>query len=312
MSNFEKLVWEQKYRPKRVEDTILPPATKQMLKDNIKSGIVPNMLFAGTGGIGKTTAARAIADEVDAEILVINASLEGNIDTIRTTLTQFVSTVSMEDRRKIVLLDESDYLSNSAQPALRGFLDEFSSNASFIFTCNYQQRIIDPLISRLQVVDFKFAKADKVDAMKQMLARAEYILTQENVKYDKKAVAVLVGKHFPDFRKTIGQLQKFSSSGEITSDIVSLSDGSDLDELIGFVKEKNFTKCRQWVANASPDASTFYRGVYDKLLPILAPASIPPVILAIAESQYRASATIDPEINTVAFLIQLMSTAQFK
>jgi DNA polymerase III delta prime subunit len=309
---FENLVWEQKYRPKKIDDTILPPSTKKMLNDIIKTGNIPNMLFAGSGGIGKTTAARAIADEVDAEMLYINASLEGNIDTIRTTLTQFVSTVSMEDRRKIVLLDESDYLSNSAQPALRGFLDEFSSNASFIFTCNFPQRIIDPLISRLQVIDFKFAKTEKVDAMKQMLARAEYVLTTEGITYDKKAVATLVGKHFPDFRKTLGQLQKFSTSGEITSDILSFGDGSDIDELIGYVKDKNFSKCRQWVANSSPDASTFYRAIYDKLLPILVPASIPPVILAIAESQYRASATIDPEINTVAFLIQLMSTAQFK
>lgn len=307
----ENLVWEQKWRPSKVDDCIIPEDTKTRIKEIISKGNLPNMLFSGQGGVGKTTLAKAIANEMDAELLFINASLDGNMDTLRTTITQFVSTVSMDGNRKIVLLDEADYLSTNAQPALRGFLDEFSSNASFILTCNFPQRIIDPLISRLQVIDFKFTKENKVDAMKHMLKRACYILDQEHVEYDKQAVAGLVQKYFPDFRKTIGELQRFSVSGKIDSEILTLSGSSNYDELILSIKEKNFSKCRQWAANNAGDAS-FYRSLYDKLLPHLQPQSIPPVILALAESQFRATAAVDPEINTVACLIQLMGTCQFK
>lgn len=309
---FENLVWAEKYRPKKVEQTILPEATKSRVNEFIASGKIPNMLFSGSAGTGKTTLAKAIAEEINAELLYVNASLNGNIDTIRTTITQFVTSMSMEDNRKIVLLDEADYLTQSSMPALRGFMDEFSSNAIFILTCNYPQRIIEPLISRLEVINFKFNKTDKLAAMKHMLARSEFILTTESIEYEKKAVAGLIAKFFPDFRKTIGELQRFSSSGKIDAEILTLAGSSDIDELIGFVKDKNFTKCRSWVANASVDASSFYRAMYDNLQPLLVPASIPPVILAIAESQYRAAFSVDPEINTMAFLIQLMSTAQFK
>jgi DNA polymerase III delta prime subunit len=313
MSSLDKLVWEQKYRPSKIDDCILPAETKKMIKELISNDNVPSMLFSGSGGVGKTTLAKAIASELDADMLFINASLENGIDTIRTTIAQFVSSVSFSGGKKIVLLDEADYLnSNSSQPAMRGFLDEFSSNAIFILTCNFKNRIIAPLISRLQVVDFKFSKEDKSSATIHMLKRAIHILTEEGVEFDKKAVASIVSKNFPDFRKTIGELQRWSSSGKIDSDILAASGDTGIEDLITFVKEKNFTKCRQWVANSSMDATSFYRTIYDKMLPVMVPQTIPPVILLIAESQFRASHSIDQEINSIAFLVQLMSTAQFK
>lgn len=312
MSSLDKLVWEQKYRPNKIDDCILPVETKKMIKELIANENVPSMLFSGSGGVGKTTLAKAIAHELDADMLFINASLEGNIDTLRTTIAQFVSSVSFSGGKKIVLLDESDYLTSTTQPALRGFLDEFSSNAIFILTCNFKNRIIAPLISRLQVVDFKFSKEDKSAATIHMLKRAIHILTEEGVEFDKKAVASIVSKNFPDFRKTIGELQRWSSSGKIDSDILAASGDTGIEDLITFIKEKNFTKCRQWVANSSMDATSFYRTIYDKMLPVMVPQTIPPVILLIAESQFRASHSIDQEINSIAFLVQLMSTAQFK
>lgn len=308
----EHTVWELQYRPRRIADTILPEDVKERLQTCVNEGKVPNMLFSGSPGIGKTTVARAIADELGAELLYINASLEGNIDTIRTTVTQFVTTVSMDGSPKIVLLDEADYLSNSAQPSLRGFMDEFSGNSSFILTCNYPKRIIEPLISRLQVTNFAFNKENKVSAMKQMLKRAEFILTKEGVEFEKQAVATLIAKNFPDFRKTIGELQRFAVSGKIDSEILTLIETSNFDLLLEAVKEKNFTKCRQWVTNNPIDGASFYRDFYDKALPLLVPQCVPPVILVIAEYQYRSTASVDPEINAMAFLINFMGAVQFK
>jgi len=313
MSSLETLVWEHKWRPSKVDDCILPATTKDTIKSYIAAGSVPSMLFSGVGGIGKTTLAKAIAAELDADLLFVNASLEGNMDTLRTTITQFVSSVSFSGGKKIVLLDEADYLSNSAQPALRGFLDEFQSNAVFILTCNFKNRIIDPLISRLTVVDFKFDKESKQQAASGMLKRACYILEQEGIEFDKKAVAAVVMKNFPDFRKTIGELQRYSTSGKIDEEILSASKDASIDDLVAFVKEKNFGKGRQWIANNTLDSASFYRTIYDKMLPLLVPQTIPPVILAIAESQFRANTgSVDQEINQAAFLVTLMSTAQFK
>jgi DNA polymerase III gamma/tau subunit len=226
---------------------------------------------------------------------------------------QKVYDISVNHDSHNFLLDNGVVAHNChVQPALRGFLDEFSSNATFILTCNFPQRIIDPLISRLTVINFKFDKADKMPAAKHMLKRACHILDTEGVEYDKNAVGGLVTKNFPDFRKTLVQLQRFSAGGKIDSDILVGSSADDMTELFEFIKEKNFNKCRQWVANVAPDPSTFYRGIYDKLLPLLVPQTIPPLILSIAEYQDRATGAIDQEINQVAFLIQAMTTVQFK
>jgi len=307
------LIWAEKYRPKAIDGVVLPVATKKMLKEQLASGKVPNLLFASSSpGTGKTTCAYAIANELAADILFINASLDGNIDLLRTKLTQFVSTVSFTDSKKIVVLDEFDYTSSASQPAMRGFLDEFSSNATFIFTCNYPERIIPALQSRLTRIDFKFDKDEKQSAMMQMLKNVCSILDTELIKYDKKTVAALVQKNFPDFRRTISELQRYSSSGEIDSGILATIDDSGMTELVVALKEKNFNKCRQWVANNQMDTAQFYRMFYDKISLMLVPQSIPQLILLIGDAQFKAAHSIDLEINSMCMLINFMQTCQFK
>ena len=283
-----------------------------MVSELVKSGKIPPLLFSGTAGIGKTTLAYAIAKELDADILFVNASLEGNMDTLRTKITQFVTAASLTDSPKIVLLDEADYLSNQTQPALRGFLDSFGSTTIFIFTCNFKNRLIDPLLSRLTVVDFKFDKSQKQEAAKQMLARCCYILDQENVSYDKKAVAGLVTKNFPDFRRTVAELQRYSTGGSIDSGILAQMDEGGINELVDLIKNKEFTKLRSWVANNQLDSSSFYRLFYDKVSTKLVTSSVPQLILLIAEYQYRAASDIDQEINQTAFIIEVMKGCQFQ
>lgn len=312
MTNLSTLVWEQKYRPSKIDDIIIPESTKQMVKAAIASGNVPNFLFCGTSGVGKTTLAKAIANELDADVLFINASLDGNMDTLRTKITQFVSSVSFTDSRKIVLLDESDHLTANTQPALRGFMDEFSSNAIFILTCNFPNRIIDPLQSRLTRVEFKFSKEEKTAAAKTMLKRVSGILDAESVTYDKAAVAALITKNFPDFRRTLVDLQRYSATGQIDSGVLAAIDSTTVNELIEYIKGKNFQKCRQWVANNSMDASQFYRTLYDKMSLELMPQSVPQLVLTIADYQFKAAHSVDQEINSMACLITLMQSVQFK
>lgn len=311
--SLENLVWAEKWRPSKVEDCILPGPVSKMIKEQIASGKLPNYLFSGGAGIGKTTLAYAIAAEINADVLFVNASLDGNIDLLRTKITQFVSTVSFTDSRKIVVLDEADYLSQSnVQPALRGFMDEFSSNAIFILTCNYPNRIIDPLKSRLTCVEFKFSKEEKQPAAMQMLKRVCMILDTEKVTFDKKSVAGLITRNFPDFRRTLVELQRYSSSGTIDSGILAKIDETGLEELTAALKEKNFAKCRQWVANSSMDSSQFYRLFYDKVSPLLAPASVPQMILLAADYGFKATHSVDQEINQTAFIISMMTSCQWR
>jgi len=311
MSSLDQLVWEHKYRPKTVEDTILPVTTKQMIQGFISTGNIPNMLFAGSAGVGKTTVAYAIANEIGADVLFINASLEGNIDTLRTKITQFVSTVSFTDSKKMVIMDEADHLTNVVQAAFRGFLDSFSDNAVFVFTCNYPNRIIDPLQSRLAAVNFKFDKSDKVAACSQMLKRAKFILDTEKIEYDVKAVGALVARNFPDFRRTVVDLQRYSIGGTIDSGVVAISDESGINELVDYIKGKEYNKCRQWVANNQLDGSTFYRMFYDKVTSKVVPQSLPQLIMFIGEYQDRASFHVDLEINQMCFITEVMKGCQF-
>lgn len=314
MSDLNNLLWEQKYRPRKIDDTILPEETKKVLKKIIADGNFQNFLFSGSHGIGKTTTALAIADEIGADILFVNASMAGNIDTLRTDVTQFVTSVSFTDSKKIVVFDEADYMNaQSTQPSMRGFMDEFSKNAIFIFTCNNKSRLIKPLReSRLETINFKFSKEEKQSAAIQMLKRCCEILDIEGVAYDKKAVAGVVSKNFPDFRKTLNQLQFYSNSGAIDSGILALTVDGDIDDLVKAVKAKDFGACRRWTANNNMDVSAFYRSLYDKLLPMLVTQSVPQIILHINDFQYQATSTVDPEINQMAFLIHLMEAAQFK
>jgi len=311
--SLENLVWEQRYRPKTIDETILPATVKKMIKEQLASGNVPNFLFAGPPGTGKTTCAYAIANQLEADVLFVNASLDGNIDLLRTKITQFVSTVSFTESKKIVILDESDYLGPSTvMPALRGFMDEFSSNALFILTCNYPERIISPLQSRLTRIDFKFSKEEKTSALTQMFKSACKILETESIKFDKKAVAGLVSKNFPDFRRTVVDLQRYSSSGEIDSGILALVDESGFEELVAALKEKNFTKVRQWIANNQMDAAQFYRMFYDRVSGLLVPPSVPQMILLVGEAQFRSAFSVDQEINSAAFLVNFMRDCSFK
>ena len=312
MNEFENLIWAEKYRPSKVIDTILPTDTKKMIQDVIASGNVPHLLFTGTAGTGKTTLARAIASELGADLLFINASLDGNIDTLRTTITQFVSTVSFSDSKKIVLLDECDHLSSATQPALRGFTDQFSDNVIFIMTCNYKERIIPALISRFTVIDFKISKDERQSSMTQMLKRCCQILDIENITHEKKAIAHVVSKNFPDFRKTLVELQRYSTSGCIDSGILVVPADSDMSILLDAVKTKNFTKVRQWVSNSSMDSHSFFRSILNTFEPHVVPQFVPQMILLIGESQFRMTASIDQEIEKTCFLINLMSQAQFK
>lgn len=447
MSNIKNLVWSEKWRPSKLDECILPEPIKKLLHEQIATGKLSNYLFSGGAGIGKTTAAYAIANELDADILYINASLDGNIDTLRTKITQFVSTVSFTNSRKIVLLDEGDYLNcfsgdqsiilcdnnknistakledlvgkevnllsynfktnlpeesratvfisgekelfdvqfeddtnmvctddhpffdsfgnattihceslftldgdmlkiksitsigvqkvydvttesenhnfilangvvahncTSTQPALRGFMDTFSDNATFIITCNFPNRIIAPLHSRLSHIEFKFTKEEKQSAAMQMMKRIFMILESEKIAFDKKTIAGLITRNFPDFRRTLVELQRYSSSGSIDSGILATFDDTGFDELNNALKEKSFVRCRQWIANNSMEATQFYRMFYDKVSPLLQPASVPQMILLLADYGFKSTHSVDQEINSMAFLVTFMQSCQYK
>ena len=310
----ESLLWVEKYRPKTIEDCILPESIKKTLRDVVSQNKIPNMMFTGTSGIGKTTAARAICNETQADYLIINGSDEGRmIDTLRTKLTQFCSTISLSGSRKVVILDEADYMNaDSVQPAMRNFTERFADNCSFIFTCNYKNRIIEPIHSRCAVIDFSLKNGEKQVIAARFMKRVEGILTDESIDYDKEVIAKLVLKHFPDFRRVLNELQRYSTSGEINSGVLANIKEMNLKELIDSLREKNFSKMRQWVvANVDNDPATVYRKIYDELYTVVDKGSIPQAVLTIAEYQYKSAFVADQEINLVACLVELMAECEF-
>lgn len=313
MSKVKDLIWSERYRPKTIDECILPKETINQVREFITAENIPNFLFCGSPGTGKTTLAKAICNMIGAEPLFINASNENGIDVLRTKIMQFASTVSFDNSKKVVILDEADYLNaNSIQPAFRSFIEEFSNNCTFIFTCNYKNRIIEPLRSRLTVIDFKITNEEKMTMAGGMLKRVCKILEDEGVEYDKKVVAALITKHFPDFRKTILELQRYSISGKIDSGILTNLDEENFNVLLSSVKEKNFSAVRQWVANNNIEPTSFFRAFYDKATPKLIPQTIPQLILLIGEYQFRAAQSVDQEINAMAFLVEVMQQCQFK
>lgn len=313
--NSNEFLWVEKYRPKTIDDCVLPASIKQTFKDYIKQGELPTFLLCGTAGVGKTTVAKALCEEVGAEYIFINGSDEGrSIDILRTTIKAFASTVSLTDSKKMVIIDEADYMNaQSIQPALRSFIEEFSNNCRFIFTCNYANRIIEPLRSRCAVIDFKIDSKDKPKLASEFFKRATSILNNENITFDQKVVAELITKHFPDYRRVLNELQRYSASGSIDSGILVNLTEESFKELIKLMKDMNFNEVRKWVGkNSDTDTTFLFRSLYDSASAVMEPASIPELILILAGYQYKAAFVADQEINTMACLTEVMRDCKFK
>jgi len=309
----EHLLWVEKYRPKTIEDCILPDAIKSTFQEYVNRKEIPNLLLAGTAGVGKTTIAKALCNEVGCDYIVINGSDESGIDVLRTKIKNYASSVSLAGGRKVIIIDEADYLNpNSTQPALRGAIEEFSSNCSFIFTCNFKNRIIDPIHSRCSVVDFKI-NGSKAKMAAAFFKRCEWILDQEGITYDKEVVAAVITKHFPDNRRVLNELQRYSVSGTIDKGILSNVADIQLGTLVSALKEKDFASTRKWVTNnLDNDPVKIYRKLYDTLYEVLKPQSVPQLVLILAKYQYQAAFVADHEINMVACLTEIMVDCEFK
>ena len=309
MSEF---LWVEKYRPQTISDCILPDGLKKTFQEYVDAGEISNMLLCGTAGTGKTTVARALCNELGCDYIVINGSDESGIDVLRTKIRDFASTVSFESKAKVVILDEADYLNpNSTQPALRAFIEEFSGNCRFIFTCNFKNRIIEPLHSRTSVIDFKIDKKDRPEMAQKFMGRMQYILTSENIPYEQNVLAELLMKHFPDYRRVINELQRYSRSGSIDSGILSNIAEINTKELIDSLKDKDWKKMRQWVVNnVDNDPQGVYRKVYDALIDKV--KQVPHLVLLIADYQYKSAFVADQEINLTACLTDIMASVEFK
>ena len=311
----EDFLWVEKYRPDKVVDCILPSDLEETFSEYVDKGSVPNLILTGGPGTGKTTAAKSLCKETQTDYLMVNGSDEGrNIDTVRTTLTQFCSSVSMTGNRKAIIMDEADYMNpDSVQPALRGFIERFGNNVSFIFTCNYRSRIIDPIHSRCAVLDFIIPNNEKPKIAEKYLDRCKAVLDGEGVTYDKKVLIELIMKHFPDFRRVLNELQRYSASGQIDTGILSNLNEINLNELVGGLRGKKFSEVRKWAnQNIDQDTTKIFRKLYDNLSGQLKPQSIPQAILIIADYQYKSAFVADQEINLVACLTEIMVECEFK
>jgi DNA polymerase III delta prime subunit len=309
-----EFLWVEKYRPKTIEECILPQSLKKTFQQIVDTGDMHNMLLTGSAGLGKTTVARALCNELNLDYLIVNASEEGNIDTLRSKIKQFASSVSLSGGVKVVILDEADYLNaQSTQPALRGFIEEFSANCRFILTCNFKNRIIEPLHSRCSVIEFNTTKKQLSELCALFMKRMQTILETEAVDYNNKILAELIMRYAPDWRRVINECQRYSSSGQITSDIlIGLSD-QNIAALVKNLKDKDFKSMRAWVTNNTDiDSSVIFRRIYDTLYDFASPHSIPAIILVLADYQYKAAFVADKELNTVACLTEIMASSEWK
>ena len=307
-------LWVEQYRPKTIDDCILPDSLKTLFSSFVKKGELSNLLFSGTPGIGKTTVAKALCEELNCDWIMINGSEEGGIDVLRNKIKNFASTVSLSGGKKVVILDEADYLNpQSTQPALRGFVEEFHKNCRFILTCNFKNRIIEPLHSRFSNIEFKVNPKDKPKLASRLFERAIFILKEKNISYEDKVLVELITKHFPDFRKLINELQRYSVSGSIDAGILVNVSDENLKTLITHLKNKEFSDMRKWVVNnLDNDPVKIFRKIYDTLYQSLEPSTIPHAVLIIADYQYKSAFVADQEINLVACLTELMSQVKFK
>lgn len=309
----EHLLWTEKYRPKTIEDCVLPERLKKPFQEYVKQKNIPNLLLAGGAGVGKTTVAKAMCEEIGCDYIVINGSDESGIDTFRNKIKNYASSMSLSGGRKVIIIDEADYLNpNSTQPALRNAIEEFASNCSFIFTCNYKTRIIEPLHSRCAVVDFGLKPNEKATMAGQFFKRIQAVLQSENIDFDNAVVAELVKKHFPDFRRVINELQRYSQFGKIDTGILAQIGDVAINEIVGYIKDKDFTAIRKWVGSSDIDANVLFRKLYDSLYDILKPHTIPQAVIIIADYQYKNAFVADQEINIVACLTELMVGVEFK
>jgi DNA polymerase III delta prime subunit len=308
----EHLLWTEKYRPKKIEDCILPERLKKPFQEYVNQSSIPNLLLAGGAGVGKTTVAKAMCEEIGCDYMVINGSDESGIDTFRTKIKNYASSMSLSGGRKVIIIDEADYLNpNSTQPALRNAIEEFAVNCSFIFTCNYKTRIIEPLHSRCAVIDFGLKNDEKASMAAQFFKRLQGVLETEKVEFDDKVIAELVKKHFPDFRRVLNELQRYSQFGKIDTGVLAQIGNIQIDEIVTHIKSKDFGAIRKWVATNDLDSNTVFRQLYDSLYDIMKPQSIPQAVLIIADYQYKNAFVADPEINLVACLTELMANCEY-
>jgi DNA polymerase III delta prime subunit len=311
-SNPKHYIWVEKYRPSKIKDVILPKALKEQFEYMVGQGELPNLLLSGGAGIGKTTIAKAMLDEIDADVMFINASNQRGIDAIRTDIMGYASTVSFSGGRKYVILDEADNLTADAQKSLRSFMEEYAKNCGFILTCNYLNKIIPALHSRCSVVTFTISKKDAPKLAGQFFKRTCEILDAEKVSYEPKAVAALVQRYYPDWRRTINELQRLASTGTIDSGSLGGSD-ADISSLVELMKDKQYTEMRHWVRdNLDSDPSALMRAFYDASLQYVPPSHVPSLVLLVAKYQYQAAFAADPEINIMAFLAEVMIEVEFK
>tara|TARA_Y100000034_G_scaffold66181_1_gene79874 strand:- start:319 stop:1269 length:951 start_codon:yes stop_codon:yes gene_type:complete len=310
----KEYLWCEKYRPRNIEDCILPEGIKDTFQQMVDAGESQNLLLSGSAGCGKTTIAKALCNELDTDFIMINCSEDGNIDTLRTKIRNFASTVSITGAKKIVILDEFDYSNaQSTQPALRGFIEEFSENCRFILTCNFKNRIIEPIHSRCTCIQFTIQKSEKPKLASEFMDRAKWLLEEEGIKYDDKVVAELIMKHFPDFRRVINELQRYSVAGTIDVGILTTIGEIHIKDLVGYMKNKDFTNARKWaVENLDNSPTELFRKIYDGLYENLTSSSIPQAVLILAEYQYKSAFVADQEINLVACIVELMMGCEFK
>jgi len=308
----DHFLYVEKYRPKRIEECILPSDLKEYFKQVVAQGDIQNMLLCGSAGTGKTTVARALCEELNSDYIIINGSEESGIDVLRTKIKQFASTVSFSGNTKVVILDEADYLNpNSTQPALRGFIEEFALNCRFIFTCNFKNRIIPPLHSRCTVIEFKIPNDEKPKLAANFFRRVTEILKTESIPFDNRVLAKVVEKYFPDFRRTLNELQRYAQSGTVDEGILSSIGETNMSELIASIRVKDWKKMRAWVvSNLDNDPVSLFRKIYDTFVPLT--NQVPQLVLTIADYQYKAAFVSDQEINLVACLTEIMASIELK